>query len=245
MRSVFILLIFFSATFRIYCQDSIVVFFPFNSDKITQEKLNQIKTKLVKQASSVSKIIGYTDSVGNFLYNQDLSQRRAKKLHELLSKGDEVRYSNTEILGMGELNFRGTKGRKVVIHFNQKISNQIRKAKNGENIKMNNLNFEPGSELLLPESTPVLNDLLDIMNEFPKLVISIEGHICCEKNDDTNLSSSRAKVVYDFLVKNGIKAERLSYKGFGSSRPIYPLPEQNDIQQVANRRVEIRIISKS
>ena len=83
------------------------------------------------------------------------------------------------------------------------------------------------------------------MLEFPKLVIAIEGHICCDVNDQTNLSGSRAKVVYDFLVRNGIKSERLSHKGFGSTRPIYQLPEQNEMQQISNRRVEIRVVTKN
>jgi outer membrane protein OmpA-like peptidoglycan-associated protein len=110
---------------------------------------------------------------------------------------------------------------------------------------MNNLNFESGSEILLPGSKPILNDLLDVMIESPKSIIAIEGHICCDKNDETNLSGSRAKVVYDFLIQSGIKPERLSFRGFGSTKPIYPMPEQNDIQQVSNRRVEIRIVSKN
>ena len=143
------------------------------------------------------------------------------------------------------MNFKGSRGRKVVIYFNQKISYQLKNAKAGENLRINNLNFEPGSEILLPGSIPILYDLLDIMVEFPKLVIAIEGHICCDVNDQTNLSGSRAKVVYDFLIRNGIKSERLSHKGFGSTRPIYQLPEQNDMQQISNRRVEIRVISKN
>jgi outer membrane protein OmpA-like peptidoglycan-associated protein len=228
-----------------YCQDSIVVYFPFDSDKLSEVILIKIKNVLTKQASSVNSIIGFTDSTGNYFYNLDLSERRAKHLFASLSKENESIFSKTEVYGRGEMASNGPKGRKVVVYYNQKISNQIRIAKVGENIKINNLNFEPGSEILLPGSSSTLNDLLEIMNEWPKLAIAIEGHICCDVNDETNLSSSRAKVVYDFLVKNGIKAERLSFKGFGSTKPIFSLPEQNDMQQVTNRRVEIRILSKS
>ncbi len=227
-----------------FSQDSIVIYFPFNSDGITKEKLTSIKNKLLKEASLVKTIYGYTDSIGNYFYNQDLSIRRATKIYESLLSDNEELFSKTEIQGFGELNFKGSNGRKVVIYYNQKISYQIRNSKVGENIKINNLNFEPGSEILLPGSIPILKDLLDIMNEFPKLVIAIEGHICCDVNDVTNLSGSRAKVVYDFLVRNGIKPERLAHKGFGSTKPIYPLSEQNDMQQVSNRRVEIRVVSK-
>lgn len=225
-------------------QDSIVIYFPFNSDGIPKSKLTSIRNKLLKEASSVNKIYGYTDSIGNYFYNQDLSLRRATKIYKFLLSDNEELFSKTEIQGLGELNFKGSKSRKVVIYYNQKISYQIRNSKVGENLKINNLNFEPGSEILLPGSIPILNDLLDIMNEFPKLVIAIEGHICCDLNDGTNLSGSRAKVVHDFLVRNGIMPERLAHKGFGSTKPIYPLPEQNDMQQISNRRVEIRVVSK-
>ncbi|MBM3186340.1 MAG: OmpA family protein [Bacteroidetes bacterium] len=240
------LIIFFSLlSFINFSQDSIVVYFPFNSDEVSTTKLSSIKKKLLKEASSVDKIYGYTDSIGNFFYNQDLSLRRANKTLKQLSNGAEELFSKTELRGLGEKNFEGSKGRKVVIYFNQKISYQIKNAKAGENLKINNLNFEPGSEILLPGSIPILDDLLDIMLEFPKLVIAIEGHICCDPNDQTNLSGSRAKVVYDFLIQNGIRSERLSYKGFGSTKPIYHLPEQNEMQQISNRRVEIRVISKN
>ena len=98
---------------------------------------------------------------------------------------------------------------------------------------------------MLSGSTLVLTDLLEIMNEFPKLEIAIEGHICCDVNDETNLPTTRAKVIYDYLVQHGIKSARLSFRGFGSTKPIYKLPEQNDLQQISNRRVEIRVVSKN
>lgn len=244
MKTSFI--VFFSfLSFINFSQDSIVVYFPFNSDEIPNAKLTLIKNKLLEEASSVDKIFGYTDSIGNYFYNQDLSLRRANNIINLLSNGNETLFSNTKVNGFGELNFEGVKGRKVVIYFNQKISFQIRNAKIGDNLKMNNLNFEPGSESLLPSSIPILHDLLDVMLEFPTLVIAIEGHICCDVNDQTNLSGSRANVVYDFLVRNSVNPERLSYKGFGSSKPIYQLPEQNYMQQISNRRVEIRVVTKN
>jgi hypothetical protein len=61
------LIIFFSLlSFINFSQDSIVVYFPFNSDEVPTSKLSFIKNKLLKEASSVDKIYGYTDSIGNF-----------------------------------------------------------------------------------------------------------------------------------------------------------------------------------
>lgn len=240
-----LILLFSFFTIYSYGQDSVIIYYSFNSDIAPQEKLTNLKNKLLKEASSINKIHGHTDSIGNLLYNQDLSDRRAKKIHDFLSSLDEELLSKTEVQGMGEMNVDGSKGRKVVVYYSPKISVQIRNAKAGETLKINNLNFEPGSDVLLASSNHILNDLLDIMNEFPKLIIAIDGHICCDMNDETNLSTSRAKRVYNFLVKNGIKPERLSFKGFGSTKPLFPLPEINDQQQIANRRVEIRIVSKN
>ncbi len=37
---------------------------------------------------------------------------------------------------------------------------------------------------------------------------------------------------------------RISVTGFGVNYPIYPIPEANEEQAAANRRVEIEILSK-
>lgn len=125
--------------------------------------------------------------------------------------------------------------------------------KTGSSIAIHNINFEGGRHVFLPEAYPALQELVDVMIANPTLVIEIDGHICCTLGDgdaidaDTRtftLSHERAKAVYSYLVSHGINAVRLSYKGFGHSRPIHPYPEQDEDQRIANRRVEIKIISK-
>jgi outer membrane protein OmpA-like peptidoglycan-associated protein len=59
--------------------------------------------------------------------------------------------------------------------------------------------------------------------------------------EEFDLSVTRAKVIYDFLVNNGINANTLSYKGYGNSRMKYPTP-QNEAQENENRRVEIKVL---
>ena len=81
------------------------------------------------------------------------------------------------------------------------------------------------------------------MRDKPLLKIDIQGHICCQKNEENQISLRRAVAIYAFLIRNGIDKSRLSYKSFGSSKPIYPLPEKTEAEKVANRRVEIEIIS--
>lgn len=123
----------------------------------------------------------------------------------------------------------------------------------GSNIILQNINFIGGMHQFLPESRPMLDELLDAMITYPTLVIRIEGHICCTQTPGdgpdletgiNNLSEARARAVRDFLVFQGIAPERVSYKGFGHSKPIYPYPEKSKEEETQNRRVEIKIISR-
>ena len=81
------------------------------------------------------------------------------------------------------------------------------------------------------------------MVENPNLIIEIQGNICCADNDSTNLSTDRAIRVYEFLISKGISANRMTYIGFGITNPIHKIPELNERERIANRRVEIKIIS--
>ena len=120
---------------------------------------------------------------------------------------------------------------------------QLDRSKPGEMLKIENLNFRVNTFAIVPESRGKLYELLMVMHENPDLKIEIHGHLCCQPVDRINLSSQRAKAINNFLVGNGIAKDRVSYKGFGSSRPIYPLPEKDEAQRAANRRVEILIVS--
>lgn len=123
----------------------------------------------------------------------------------------------------------------------------------GSNIVLRNINFRGGMHEILPGTYPILEELLKAMQDYPNLVIQIQGHICCQPGDDDgldietgerNLSSARAQAIHDYLIAKGINKDRVSYKGFGHSKPLFPYPEQSEGEQIANRRVEIKIIRK-
>lgn len=122
--------------------------------------------------------------------------------------------------------------------------------KKGERTTLEGLSFEPGRHYLLPQSRSVLESLLETLIKFDDLKIEIQGHICCKGDSDdgfdfdsnnNKLSENRAKVVYDFLIKNGIEANRLNFVGFGHTQPKV-FPEQNPDDEQANRRVEIKVL---
>ncbi len=122
---------------------------------------------------------------------------------------------------------------------------KFEKAKKGDLIRISNINFYFNSEKVMDKSFPLLDELLQIMLDNPKLVIEIHGHICCNPNpNDTKLSYRRAIVIFKYLQGYGIQVNRMAYKGYGSNDPIYQLPERNEKQRAANRRVEILIVNK-
>lgn len=122
--------------------------------------------------------------------------------------------------------------------FMQKVS----AAKAGDKLEISNLNFRLNTFAIVPESRPRLFELLEIMRANPKMKIKLLGHICCIEGDPRKLSYQRAKAVAMFLRQNGIERERTSFEGLGTTNPIYPLPENNEEERAANRRVEVLIV---
>ena len=124
------------------------------------------------------------------------------------------------------------------------LKDKMKSAKKGDLIKLDNIYFFNNSAKSIPTSEPILYELLCIMNDNPKLVIEIQGHICCKSpNQKEGVSTARARAVYNYLIRNKIKRERMSFKGYGVTRPVHPIPEKTTQEEDENRRVEILIIS--
>jgi outer membrane protein OmpA-like peptidoglycan-associated protein len=129
----------------------------------------------------------------------------------------------------------------------------LSKVTKNETIRLNNIFFLPGRHTIREESRRELIMLYQIMKQNPTLKIRIEGHICClppktadgfdEDSEDFNLSTNRAKSIYDYLVSKGISKDRLDYIGFGPKKPLV-YPEKTLQDEDMNRRVELRVIDK-
>lgn len=99
--------------------------------------------------------------------------------------------------------------------------------------------FDTGSATLRPESTPTLKEILRMMQDHSDLTIRIEGHTDNTGSDDVNqpLSEDRAESVRQYLIDQGIAADRLQAQGLGASRPLAENDTAEGRQQ--NRRVEL------
>ena len=234
-------------------------------------------------ASSVIEIHGFCDSRGTDAYNDALSARRVQSVKTLLlgsgidnkdimaaqghgekmpkneNETEEGRKENRRVdiivQGVATEKQAAEPKNEAIDAPKQSIRETIAdtNVKSGSNIVLRNINFRGGMHQILPGTYPILEELLKAMQEYPTLVIEIQGHICCEPGDgdgldmetgERNLSSARAQAIHDYLIAKGINKDRVSYKGFGHSRPLFPYPEQSAGEQIATRRVEIRIIRK-
>lgn len=133
-------------------------------------------------------------------------------------------------------------GTESVYDLNVEFMRKVDAAQPGEKLQLENLNFQLNTFAIVNESRGKLYELLIVMQQNPELSIDIQGHLCCMTNDRNNLSYQRAKAISNFLRANGVENSRVTFQGFGVTKPIYPIPEKNEEERAANRRVEIQIL---
>ncbi|MCB0472788.1 MAG: OmpA family protein [Flavobacteriaceae bacterium] len=101
--------------------------------------------------------------------------------------------------------------------------------------------FNSGKSTFRVGVTEKLDLIADIMKEYKDSDFSIDGYTDSVGSDALNqkLSEARAKAVLDYLISNGVSADRLTSKGFGESNPI--ASNKTSAGRAKNRRVEINL----
>lgn len=127
----------------------------------------------------------------------------------------------------------------------------MRRAVVTEKLSFDNIYFFSASHKVMPKSQPSIEEIAKLMTDRPDIYIEIRGHVnqpnrdkLPEKviEDGYNLSFARAQAVYTALVKMGINAARIKYRGMGSDEMLFPAAS-TDEENEANRRVEIVILT--
>ena len=118
----------------------------------------------------------------------------------------------------------------------------LRKMESGAKLVIENILFNTGNATLRPESFASLNKLVNLLKENPKIKIEVSGHTDNTGSAATNksLSRNRALSVRNYLISQGIAAQRVNYEGYGFDRPV--APNTTAAGRAANRRVEIEIL---
>lgn len=119
-----------------------------------------------------------------------------------------------------------------------------KKYKSGDKIQLENIMFIAGVAKFQRSSFQDLDKLFALLKNNSDLNIEIQGHVngprMRNKTEFQDLSEKRAKAVFDYLVKKGIKSERLSSKGYGNTAMVYPKATE-ELEMQMNRRVEILV----
>ena len=112
----------------------------------------------------------------------------------------------------------------------------------GDAVVLQNIQFEFNSSALTEDSQTGIAMLAAFLQRNPGLRVELAGHTDDVGNTNYNqkLSSERAEVVRQALIDSGIDAERLTAKGYGASKPLYP--NDSDEHRALNRRTEMIII---
>ncbi len=102
--------------------------------------------------------------------------------------------------------------------------------------------FDTGKSSIKAESTSVMVDIIQILNEYPTAKFTVEGHTDSVGSESLNqkLSEERANSVRNFLIDKGIDSNRLSAIGYGEAKPI--ATNNTRAGRAQNRRVEINLV---
>ena len=121
----------------------------------------------------------------------------------------------------------------------------VRVERIGDTIKLimpGNITFDTSSSSLKPSFTDVLDSVVEVVKEFDKTLLQINGYTDSTGSFEynQNLSEQRAESVARFFLNSGVAASRVRTAGMGPRDPI----ASNDTAagRAQNRRVELSLI---
>lgn len=120
---------------------------------------------------------------------------------------------------------------------------ELKKLEVGGQYTLNDILFSTNSKELNDTIKTVLDEFSDYLKQNPRLHVALQGHTDNIGHPDDNmiLSEERAKAVFNYLCSRGIDKSRMSYKGFGETKPI--ASNMNEVGRARNRRTVFVVTS--
>lgn len=171
------------------------------------------------------------DESGNKSYSNYIVNILREKLEELpqvqitLPNIDTIKISTIPIEKIGEQTFE------------EKLEDNPKEV--GSKIEIDDLYFFADKANISSKSAKQLDIVLKYLQKYPNISIEISGHTNGIPSDKycNQLSTSRAKACYDYLILKGISKSRLQFIGQGKKQLKFPNEPENPL----NQRVEITI----
>ena len=193
-------------------------------------------------------------NLDNAEYEVRLENKSAEDYAEIVFVDDlNVPYTYSNSDNMNEEGFFGfeklpteivTMKRDEVKDTKMKMPSDFSGMQEGEPIILKNILFASGSAELLTSSYSELDRLASELKTMKSVHILVSGHTDNVGSPNTNLilSEHRAKSVVDYLSSKGVDEGRLTFKGYGSSKPI--ANNDSDEGRKQNRRVEFVVVNR-
>lgn len=130
--------------------------------------------------------------------------------------------------------------KETTIDLNHKLV--IDKIKVKQTFVVENINYDYDKWDIRPEAALEIDKIVEFLKDNPTISIELGSHTDSRGDDVYNmkLSQKRAESCKTYIISKGIKAERVSSKGYGESMPlINDAATEEDFQK--NRRTEFKI----
>lgn len=113
----------------------------------------------------------------------------------------------------------------------------------GKVMNLDNLIFQLGKAKIEPASFEELDQVVKMLQTYPKMIIQLEGHTDTKGDPKQNmkLSQERVDAVKDYLISKGVGKTKVKTKAFGGTQPL----SRADTEEAhkMNRRVQVRILA--
>lgn len=234
----------------------------FNVRTTEEKRLNTFISSLDSLTIKTITINGYCDDRGTKTYNLLLSKNRAESIKEYLLDSEFSSKQIKVIDGKGELALnkssdvskirQNNRRAEIVVSANSSNTNIEKPTTQtilkgeinvGDKIRLKNIYFKTSYSTIMPSSIPTLKEIAAILVEKKNIYFTIQGHVCCthdtydaidRKTSKRNLSISRAKFIYTYLLQQGVEKHRMKYMGLKRKFPLGGDPK-------FDRRVEILV----
>lgn len=126
----------------------------------------------------------------------------------------------------------------------QKMNLVADKEEMGGSYQLDDIHYETNSAEISDRSRVILEDFAEYLKSNANIKIAIHGHTdnVGVKSENLALSADRAYSVKAYLENLGVSGDRLSFKGFGDTKPI--ASNSTEAGRMKNRRTEFVITSR-
>jgi outer membrane protein OmpA-like peptidoglycan-associated protein/tetratricopeptide (TPR) repeat protein len=179
------------------------------TDMVTNEILSETKVSLFDNKFNKIKET-QTDAKGFYSFDLECGKSYFVRAEKELYDTEELKITIPSISGKTDLPIPLEK-KIIPIKLNDDLA---------KTFSLKIIYFDLDKWNIRPDAALELEKILDIMNQNPSIKIDVRSHTDSRQTYKYNeqLSDRRAKSTISWLIKNGIKADRLTGKGFGETQ---------------------------